>query len=176
MKIIIFLSELMIPLISFYIIIYGLVKKQKVYEVFIEGAKEGLGTVVSIIPTLIGLMIGVKVISSSGLLLWLAEGLSHITGKWGLPVNVIPVVIVRFFSSNAANGLCLDIFKTLGPDSYEGYMTSIIMSSTETVFYTLSVYCAAAKVTKTRWTLPGAFISTIAGVIASAVITALKFK
>lgn len=176
MKVIIYLSEFMIPLIAVYIIGFGLAKKISVYEVFIDGAKEGLKTVLDIIPTLIGLMIGVKVISASGFLLWIAKGIGHLTGALGVPASVIPVIIVRFFSSNAANGLCIDIFKNMGPDSYEGFFVSILMSCTETIFYTLSVYSSAAKVRKTGWTLPGAFIATFAGVVASAVLTILKMR
>lgn len=176
MKIIIYISEFMIPLVAVYIIGVGIVKKIPVYDTFIEGAKEGLKTVLDIIPTLIGLMIGVKVISASGFLLWMAKGIGYFTEHIGVPANVIPVIIVRFFSSNAANGLCLDIFKNMGPDSYEGFFVSILMSCTETIFYTLSVYSAAAKVRKTGWTLPGAFISTLAGVVASAVLAVLKMK
>ena len=86
---------------------------------------------------------------------------------------MIPIIIVRFFSSNAANTLCLDLFERCGTDSYEGFLVSIIMSCTETIFYTLSVYATAAKVTKTRWTLAGAFIATMAGVAASVIITSM---
>lgn len=110
MKIIIYLSEFMIPITAIFIVGYGLIKKQKVYEQFIDGAKDGLGTVLSIIPTLIGLMIGVKVISASGLLLWIAKGIGKYTTHIGVPADVIPIIIVRFFSSNAANTLCLDLF------------------------------------------------------------------
>lgn len=173
MKIIIYLSEFMIPITAIFIVGYGLIKKQKVYEHFIDGAKDGLGTVLSIIPTLIGLMIGVKVISASGLLLWIAKAIGKYTTHIGVPADVIPIIIVRFFSSNAANTLCLDLFERCGTDSYEGFLVSIIMSCTETIFYTLSVYATAAKVTKTRWTLAGAFIATMAGVAASVVITSM---
>lgn len=176
MKIIVYISEFMIPLVAIYIIGVGVAKKIPVYDTFIEGAKEGIITVFNILPTLIGLMIGVKVISASGFLLWMSKGIGYFTKFIGVPANVIPVIIVRFFSSNAANGLCLDIFKNMGPDSYEGFFVSILMSCTETIFYTLSVYCTAAKVRKTSWTLPGAFTATIAGVIASAVLTVLKMR
>ena len=77
------------------------------------------------------------------------------------------MTIVRMFSSSAATGLLLDIYQTYGTDSFAGLLASICMSSTETIFYTMSVYFMAAKVTKTRWTLPGALAATLAGVIAS---------
>ncbi len=170
MKILVYLSEFIIPLVVFYIITYGLVTGHKVYEDFVEGAKDGLRTVVTILPTLIGLLIGVRVLRASGLLERLAALLGGAISHVGIPSAVFPVIIVRMFSSSAATGLCLDIFKTFGADSYEGFLVSVIMSSTETIFYTMSVYYMAAKVTKTRWTLPGALISTAAGVVASVVL------
>ncbi len=167
MKILLYISEFIIPLLVFYIVGYGLIQKHKVYEEFIDGAKDGLKTVVSILPTLIGLMVGVRVLRASGLL----DAIGNLIGKLcepvGIPASVVPVIIVRLFSSSAATGLCLDIFKSYGTDSYAGFMVSILMSCTETVFYTMSVYYLAAKVSKTRWTLPGALFATGAGVVAS---------
>ena len=83
----------------------------------------------------------------------------------------MPLLIVKLFSSSAATGLVLDIFRTSGPDSYAGMLTSILMSCTETVFYTMSVYFLAAKVTKTRYTLAGALLATLAGTAASVALT-----
>ena len=82
----------------------------------------------------------------------------------------MPLLVVKLFSSSAATGLVLDIFRTSGPDSYAGMLTSILMSCTETVFYTMSVYFLAAKVTKTRFTLTGALLATRAGRAASVVL------
>lgn len=161
------MSEFIVPLVAFYIIIYGLIKKKNVYADFINGAKDGLKTVVGVMPTLIGLMVGVSVIRESGFLIWFANILGKATMRVGVPAAVVPVIIVRLFSSSAATGLCLDIFESYGADSYEGFLTAILMSSTETVFYTMSVYYMAAKITKTRWTLAGALVATFAGVIAS---------
>ena len=173
MKILLYLSEYMIPIIVFYIVGYAIVTRHKVYEDFIDGAKSGLKTVVSILPTLIGLMIGVRVISSSGLLEAIAGLIGNVTRYLNIPSSVIPVIIVRIFSTSAANGICLEIFEKFGTDSYEGFMVSILMSCTETVFYTMSVYYMAAKVNKTRWTLAGAFIATIAGIAASVVMATI---
>ena len=80
---------------------------------------------------------------------------------------MIPMVIFWIVGYGMATGLVLDIFKTCGPDSYAGMLTSILMSCTETIFYTMSVYFLAAKVTKTRYTLPGALLATLAGTVAS---------
>ncbi len=174
MDVFVYISEFIIPVIVFFVVIHALVKKRPVYEDFTDGARDGIRTVFSILPTLIGLMVGIKVISASGFLEDTARIMSRFTRNMGIPAEVIPIIIVRFFSSSAANGLCLDVFEKSGPDSYSGYMVSILMSCTETVFYTLSVYCMAAKVTKTRWTLPGAFVATFAGIAASVVLTVIK--
>jgi spore maturation protein B len=88
----------------------------------------------------------------------------------GLPAQLMPLLVVKLFSSSAATGLVLDIFRTSGPDSYAGMLTSILMSCTETVFYTMSVYFLAAKVTKTRFTLTGALLATLAGTVMSVVL------
>ena len=92
------------------------------------------------------------------------------TSAVGLPAQLMPLLMVKLFSSSAATGLVLDIFRTSGPDSYAGMLTSILMSCTETVFYTMSVYFLAAKVTKTRFTLTGALLATLAGTVMSVVL------
>lgn len=160
-------SNIIIPVIIFYIVAYGLVVKSNVYEDFIKGAKDGFRTVIQIMPTLIGLMVAVGVLRASGFLNFLGELFSGVTGKLGFSSELIPLILVKMFSSSAATGLVLDIFKTHGPDSLIGMTTSIMMSCTETVFYTMSVYYMAAKVTKTKYTLTGAILSTISGVVAS---------
>lgn len=171
MKVILYLSDMMIPFVVFYIVGIGIIQKNKVYDDFIEGAKDGLKTVVGVMPTMVGLMIGVGVLSSSGFLDFFTKQIAKMTLKIGLPPAVVPAMIVRMFSSSAATGLVLDVFKQFGTDSYEGLLSSIMMSSTETIFYTMSVYFMTAKVTKTRWTLAGALISTLAGIIASIIMT-----
>lgn len=165
-----FLSEITIPLLIFCIVGYGLLNRQPVYEEFVEGAKDGFWTVVKIMPTLIGLMVAVGVLRASGLLDCIAQGLGQVTAEIGFPAELFPVTIVKMFSSSAATGLLLDIYKEYGADSTLGKMASVMMSSTETIFYTMSVYFMSVKVKKTRYTLAGALLATVAGTIASVVI------
>ena len=167
------LSDIIIPLVIFLVVGYGLASQVKVYESFLNGAKDGLKIAVDIVPTLIGLLVAVGVLRASGFFEMLGTLLSPITEKAGLPAQLIPLLVVKLFSSSAATGLVLDIFKTNGPDSYTGLVTSILMSCTETVFYTMSVYFLAAKVTKTRYTLPGALLATLAGTVASVVLAGM---
>ena len=167
------LSNIIIPAIIFYIVGYGLVSGVPVYEHFIKGAKDGLGTVVRLVPTLIGLLMAVGILRSSGFLEFLAELLKGVGEFVGIPQEVLPVILVKMVSNSAATGLVLDIFKNFGPDSHIGMLVSIMMSSTETIFYTMSVYFLAAKVTKTRYTLAGALFATFAGIAASVVLAGM---
>lgn len=167
------ISDILIPILIFFIVGYGYVSKVKVYESFLDGAKDGLKIVVDIVPTLVGLMMAVGMLRASGFFDLLGKLLGPITEKVGLPTQLMPLLVVKLFSASAATGLVLDIFKNSGPDSYAGTLTSILMSCTETVFYTMSVYFLAAKVTKTRYTLAGALLATLAGTVASVVLTAM---
>lgn len=170
MKIITYLSEYLVPLVIFYIVGFAALQKRPVFDDFIEGAKQGMKTVAGILPTLIGLMTGVGVLRASGFLEFLSRILEGPAGLLRIPGEAVPVILVRLVSSSAAVSLLLDIFKTHGPDSYLGMLVSILESCTETVFYTMSVYFMTVKVTKTRWTLPGALAATAAGVAASIVL------
>lgn len=170
MNFLLFLSDAIIPLLIFSIVGYGLLTKHNIYDDFIKGAKDGFETVIGIMPTLIGLMIGVGILRSSGFLDFLASLLGHLTEPLHFPAALVPVTIVKMFSSSAATGLVLDIFKEYGPDSYYGTITSIMMSCTETIFYTMSVYFMTAKVQKTRYTLAGALFTTLIGTIASVIL------
>lgn len=162
-----YVSDLLVPFLIFYVVGYGILVRRPVYDDFVGGAKEGLSTVLAIMPTLIGLMIAVGVLRASGFLDFLAQLLRQETDWLGFPSELVPLVIVRLFSSSAATGLALDVFKEFGTDSYIGLTASILLGCTETVFYTMSVYFVTAKVKKTRYTLAGALLATLADLAAS---------
>ena len=151
------------------ILIYGIFAGVNVYDTFIQGAKRGFWTVVRLMPTLIGLMAAVGILRASGFL----EFISEIIGNVTEPGALVPLTIVKMFSSSAATGLLLDIYKEFGTDSRNGMIASISMACTETIFYTMSVYFMSAKVKKTRYTLAGALIATFAGLAASVWLAAL---
>lgn len=147
--------------------------KRNIYDDFIKGANEGFKTVINIMPTLIGLMVAVGILRASGFLDFLADLFGIISKQIQFPTELIPMIIVKMFSSSAATGLIIDIFKEHGPDSYLGTTASIIMSSTETIFYTMSVYFMTAKVRKTRYTLTGALIATFVGTVVSVILSGM---
>lgn len=167
MRFILYLSNCMMPLVIFYIVGYGILQRTNVYEDFIKGATKGFKTVVEIMPTLVALMVGVGILRASGFLDFVAELLKPVAELVGFPAELVPLTLVRLFSSSAATGMAIDIFKEFGADSYVGKIASILMSCTETVFYTMSVYFLTAKVSKTRYTLAGALVATFAGIVAS---------
>ena len=167
MKLLIFLSQAMVPLLIFYMVGFGLLSGRPVLDDFIEGAKEGMQTVAGILPTLVGLMVSVGVLRASGFLDFLGELLKLPASFFHLPAPIVPLILVRLVSNSAATGLVLDIFKEFGTDSALGLMASILMSSTETVLYCMSIYFGSVGITKTRYTLTGGLIATAAGVAAS---------
>lgn len=173
MNFLLFISDYIIPFVIFYVIGYGLLEKCSIYDDFIRGASEGFKVVLGILPTLIALMIGVGVLRSSGALTMLGNFIAPITSLLRFPAELVPLVIVKMFSSSAATSLLLDVYKEFGPDSKLGVLSSVLMSCSETIFYTMSVYLMTAGVKKSRYILPGALIATLAGVIASLALTTM---
>lgn len=167
MKIISYISGFMIPFLLFYVIGWGLLAKRDIYHDFLEGAKEGLNTVRGLVPVLVGLMTAVGVLRASGFLDFLGKILGKITTAAGIPPQIVPLGLVRLFSSSAATGLLLDIFKEFGADSPTGLMAGLMLGATESVFYCMSVYFGSVGIQKTRYTLAGALIATLAGMAAS---------
>ena len=162
-----YISDCMIPFVILYLVGYGMCKKVNIFDEFIEGAKDGFLTVYKIMPTLIGLMVGVGILRESGFMEWFAGLLSPVVAFLHFPAELFSLFIVKMFSSSAATGLLLDVYKTYGTDSYLGTLASVLMSCSETIFYTMSVYFMTAKVTKTRYTLAGALAATAAGAAAA---------
>ncbi len=169
------LSDYFIPTIIFIIALYGLLKGVNIYEAFIEGAKEGINVIIDLLPTLVGLMMAVGMLRTSGALDGIAYLLKPLSLLTGFPSEIIPIVLMRTVSASACTGLVLDVFKIYGPDSFYGRLVSILFGCTETIFYTLSVYFMTVKIKKTRYTLTGALIATGAGVCASYFLTLYIF-
>ena len=167
MRFILFLSEAMVPLMIFYIVGFGLLSGRPVLDDFIDGAKDGMRTVAGILPTLVGLMVSVGVLRASGFLDFLGEVLKAPAALIHLPPQIVPVVLVRLVSNSAATGLVLDIFKEYGTDSSIGLIASVLMSSTETVLYCMSIYFSSVGIRKGRYTLAVGLFATAVGVAAS---------
>lgn len=153
------------PLMILYIIIYGALCKVKIYDEFVSGAKEAIGVVRDICPVLVGLMVATGLLRRSGVLEALVELSAPLFDGIGFPVEVVPLIMIKMFSSSAATGLLVDIYKEFGTDSYIGTISSICLASSETIFYTMTIYYSYVGVSKTRWTLPGALLTTLTGTV-----------
>ena len=173
MQFFLYITDFIVPFIILAIVTYGILMRTNVYDNFIKGAKSGFFTVIKIMPTLIGLMVAVGILRASGFLDFLSSIIGHFTAYIGFPGELGPLTIVKMFSSSAATGLLLDIFKEYGTDSRLGLIASISMACTETIFYTMSVYFMTAKIKKTRYTLTGALLATLAGLAASVLIAGM---
>lgn len=167
MQFLVYISDYMIPFVILYIVGYGILCKVDVFDCFIKGAKDGFKTVFGIMPTLIGLMVAIGILRASGAFSLLESLLTPFAKAVHFPATLVPLVLIKMFSSSAASSLLIDIYRTYGPDSFLGTLSSVLMSCSETIFYTMSVYFMTAKVTKTRYTLAGAIISTLAGIFMS---------
>lgn len=156
MNILMYISDYLVPFIVLSIVVYGVMNGVNVYESFIKGAKSGFLTVIRLMPTLIGLMAAVGILRASGFLDFIADAIGQFSGLIGFPGELVPLTVVKMFSSSAATGLLLDIFKEFGTDSRIGLIASISLCCTETIFYTMSVYFMTAGVKHSRYTLAGA--------------------
>ncbi len=165
-----------IPLIIAFIVIYGIVKKVKVYEVFVEGAKEGIGICMRIFPYLLAILIAIRIFRDSSMLEYLITLVKPIVSKMGIPPEVMPLILVKPLSGSGALGIFTDIVKQYGADSAIGLTASIIMGSTETIFYTLTVYYGSVKIKKIRHTLWAAITADIVAILMAVTIVNFWLK
>lgn len=173
MQLLLYLSNFMIPIVIFYIIGYGLLTHTDIFDAFTKGAAEGFRVVAGILPTLIGLMMAIGILRASGVLEGVAGWLRPLMESLQFPGELVPLTLIKMVSSSAATGLLLDIYKEFGTDSHQGFLASVLMCCSETIFYTISVYFIATgdkkhlPVSKMSWALTGALLSTAAGIAAS---------
>jgi len=162
-----YITRSIIPIIVVIIITYGMIKGKKVYEWFIEGAKEGLKVCLNIFPYLLAMIIAVNIFREAKLLDILNNIISPVSSLIGLPKEIVPLVLVKPLSGSGALGILTDIVKTYGPDSYIGLIASVIMGTTETIFYTVTVYFGAVQIKKIRHTVWAAILADLTAIIVS---------
>ena len=164
------ISLLILPLMILAIFTLALVKKIPVYEEFIEGAKDGFKVSVSIIPYLVAIMVGVAMFKASGAI----EILKLWFGNF-LPPEIVPIIITRSLSGSATLGLFSDIASSLGPDSYVTKLAAVMVGSSETTFYVLSVYFGAIGIKKFRYAILTGIIADITGIVMAIWVAQLFF-
>jgi len=162
-----YISAAIIPLMIVFIISDGLLKKQKVFDVFLEGARNGMNISVKIIPSIVGIMVAVAVFRESGAMDLLIKLVSPITSLFGIPNEVAPVALMRPVSGSASLGILSQVISQHGPDSLIGKIASCIMGCTETTFYTIALYFGSVKIKNIKNTL---WIALVSDFVAIAVV------
>lgn len=160
-----YIVKAIIPIIIGAVVIYGVNKKVKVYECFVEGAKDGINICVKIFPYLLAMLLAVNCFRASGAMEYVINLIKPVVKVVGIPPEIVPLVFIKPLSGSGAIGVYTDIVKQFGPDSYVGTAASIIMGSTETIFYTLTVYFGAVGIKKIRHSLWVALLVDFCAVI-----------
>ena len=170
LNIINYVSGAGIPVIIILIILYGLKEKVKVFDTFLDGAKEGIEIVFKMFPTLIGIFLAVGALRNSGIIELIVNLITPITDLLQIPSQIMPLAILRPISGSASMAVAVDILQNYGTDTLVGIITSTIMGSTETTFYTIAIYTSCVGIKKTRGILLAALAADIAGMVASTII------
>jgi len=169
------MTSFVIPLIILIMITVGLFRRIRIYEVFVEGAKEGFNIAVRIIPYLVAILCAIAAFRASGAMDILGSALSPITDLIGMPAETAPLAIVRPLSGSGALGLMTDLINTYGADSFIGRVASTMMGSTETTFYVLAVYFGSVGIRKARHAVAAGLMADVAGILAAVFICNLVF-
>lgn len=169
------ISLVAIPLVLLVFLGWGLFKKVKVYEVFVEGAKDGFNVAIRIIPYLVAMLAAIGIFRASGALELLISLLTPITSLIGMPPETLPMALMRPLSGSGSLGIMTELMNVHGPDSLIGIMASTMYGSSETTFYVLAVYFGAVGVKNTRHAVPTGLIADLAGMLAAVWIVNLLF-
>ncbi|MEG1548744.1 MAG: nucleoside recognition domain-containing protein [Clostridia bacterium] len=161
------------PALILLLVLYGLYKKVDIYDAFVSGAAEALPLLARIVPYMAAMLIAMRVLRGSGAMEFITSLAAPVFKAVGMPPELVALFVLRPFSGSAAMGLLADVYKAYGTDSHLGYAASIMLGSTETIFYTIALYFGSVKITKTRHCVPVALISGAVGAAASLMIAAI---
>jgi spore maturation protein B len=160
-----------IPVVLAVVFAAGLARGVKVYEVFVEGAKEGFDTAVRIIPYLVAVLVAVGMVRAAGLLDLLSRALSPVLGAVGIPAETLPMMLIRPLSGSGADGVMVELMKTHGADSLAATTAAVMSGATDTTFYVLAVYFGSVGIERIRHALWAGLLGDLAGLTAAAWIT-----
>lgn len=169
------MTELLVPLLLLSVSCYALRKKEDVYSLLLSGAQDGLRLLASVLPALVMLLTAVSMLRESGCMELLTRIFTPVCTFLGIPPEVVPLMLIRPVSGSAALAVGAELMQTHGVDSLVGRTAAVMLGSTETTFYTISVYFGAAGVRRTRYTLPAALIADATGFLVAALSTKLLF-
>ena len=157
------MTDYIVPLLLLFSSILALRKKENAYDILLDGATEGLKLLVTLVPTLILLLTSITMLRASGAMEWISKFLSPVFSFLGIPPQTAMLVLIRPFSGSAALAIGAELMMEYGADSLIGRTAAIMLGSTETTFYAISVYFGAAGIKKTRYTIPAALIADFTG-------------
>ena len=169
MNLINYITSLAVPFTILIIVVYGIIEKQSVFDVFLEGAKEGIQIIVGIFPTLLGLFLSINILRASGIIDAITNLALPILNLLKVPAEILPLAILRPISGSASVAVATDIMNNFGVDSLIGLISSTIMGSTETTLYTIALYTSAVKIKKTRFVLIAALLADFVGMLTSVI-------
>ena len=164
-----------IPLFVLLIILYGFKKKVNLYDTFLEGAKEGLITTFNIFPAVIAMVFAINIFLDSNVLIFLLSKLTPILNNLNIPIDIIPMALLRPISGTASLAIMNDIFKEMGPDSYPGRLASVLQGCTDTTVYVLALYFGSVKISKIGHSLQVGLFADLVGIIMAFIITYIFF-
>jgi spore maturation protein SpmA len=169
------ISTIAIPFLIIFFIGFGAIRKVKVYEKFVEGAKEGFNIAVRIIPFLVAMLVAIGIFRAGGAMDWLIYVLRPVTDFIGMPAEALPMALMRPLSGSGSLGIMAETMAVHGPDSYIGILVSTFFGSTETTFYVLAVYFGAVNIRNTRHALPVGLLADVVGILAATFIVGLLY-
>ena len=164
------ITSFILPVITAAIVVFGLAKGLKVFDCFMEGARKGFDSAVKLLAPLMGLVVGVTMLRQSGALGVITKMLMPLADLTGIPADVIPLTVLSPISGSGSLTMFEQILKNFGPDSPEGRIASVIMGSTETTFYAVTVYYGSVGIKKSGCTVPSALLADMTSFIVSAMI------
>ncbi len=170
MKIIEYFSNIAMPLMIIIIVSYGIIERKKIFDIFLDGAKEGISVVFNIFPTLVGLFVAIGALRSSGIIDLISNFLTPILNLVNFPTEILPLALIRPISGSSSIAVATDIMNKFGVDSNIGLIASVIMGSTETTIYTIAVYTSSVGIKKTRFVLWASLIADFVGIVTSVAI------
>ncbi len=162
------LSSLVIPGLLAGVAVYGMGRRVDVYGALTTGARDGLTVLLNILPPLVGLLTAVAMFRASGAMEWLTGLCAPVMELLGIPAELTPLMLIRPVSGGGALAVGSELITTYGPDSYIGRVAAVMLGSTETTFYTISVYFGAAHVKGTRYAIPAALLADLTGFLVAA--------
>lgn len=163
------------PAFACIIVVFGLIKRVPVFDIFLKGAKEGMQILYSIAPTIIGLVFAVDLLRSSGAIDAICNFIEPVADYLGFPKEIVPMVLLRPVSGSGSTALLTSLYEQCGPDSFAGRVASVLAGSSETTFYAIAMYFGCIKVKKIRHTLFAAIIADITAAVMSVLTVRIYF-